>query len=73
MGGTPAAEVEGAAWGRGSSMELGPGKRVPGFLPILETCTKSGSHKGGSCMDLLLQGNGKSEGEKVTHGTHFFH
>lgn len=67
MEGTLAAGVTGVSWsgGQGQDSQI--------FFLVLETYKKFGNHKGGEFLVLPLLGNGKSEGERVTHGTHFFH
>ena len=67
MEGTLAAGVTGVSWsgGQGQDSQI--------FFLVLETYNKFGNHKGGEFLVLPLLGNGKSEGERVTHGTHFFH
>jgi len=65
--GTPAAGVRGASW----SGSWGQDSQI--FFLVLETRKKFGGHKGGELLVLPLLGNGKSEDERVTHGTHFFH
>lgn len=52
---------------------MGAGDKTLRFSFVLKTRKKFGSHKGGEFLVLPLLGNGKSEGERVTHGTHFFH
>lgn len=67
MEGTLAAEA------REASQNGGRGQDSWIFFLVLKTHKKFGSHKGGKFLALPLLGNGKSEGERVTHGTHFFH